>query len=308
LAGIAKAKNVHLLTVEEKTPTPFDFVSTATEHGWVQLRPFEWNVAHRELSRIHRLDSGQVIRMRLQEVNQGAGGLVVVKVETVRSLIPAEVDKIRRVVRRMLRLNEDLSDFYRLSTQLNGWKLRLRPGAGRLLRCPTLFEDMVYTLCTTNIAWSGTIRMVDRLVAHLGESFGGNDKERAFPTAEAIAAAGPEFLKQKIGLGYRSDYVWGLAERVVEGRLDLQRLEDPQLPTDTLQQAFLQVKGVGPYAAATLLMLLGRYEHLAIDTEIRAFVSKKYFNGQPVTDTQIRDIYAPWGRWQYLAYWFDSLA
>jgi 3-methyladenine DNA glycosylase/8-oxoguanine DNA glycosylase len=69
-----------------------------------------------------------------------------------------------------------------------------------------------------------------------------------------------------------------------------------------------QIKGIGPYAAATLLMILGRYEHLAIDTELRAHVSTKYFQGQPVTEAQMREIYAPWGKWQYLAYWFDEPA
>ena len=67
-----------------------------------------------------------------------------------------------------------------------------------------------------------------------------------------------------------------------------------------------QIKGVGPYAAATILMILGRYEHLAIDSEMRAFVSKKYYPDQPITEAQIRAIYAPWGKWQYLAYWFDA--
>jgi 3-methyladenine DNA glycosylase/8-oxoguanine DNA glycosylase len=127
----------------------------------------------------------------------------------------------------------------------------------------------------------------------------------AFPSAAAIAAAGPDFLKQEVGLGYRSRYIWELAVAVAEGRLDLARLEDPTLPTSELLRALLQIKGVGGYAAATILMILGRYEYLAIDSEMRAFVSRKYFDGQPPTDAQIRAIYAPWGRWQYLAYWFD---
>jgi hypothetical protein len=40
---------------------------------------------------------------------------------------------------------------------------------------------------------------------------------------------------------------------------------------------------------------------------MRAFVSRKYFEGHPPTDAQIRAIYEPWGRWQYLAYWFDLI-
>jgi 3-methyladenine DNA glycosylase/8-oxoguanine DNA glycosylase len=291
-------------TLEERTPTPFDFKTTATEHGWVQLRPFEWQATAAELSRTHRLANGRVVRLRLQ----GDDSVVRAEVEAAAALTPAEETEIRQAVRRMLRLDEDLNDFYHLAKRMNGWQLRLRPGGGRLLRCPTLFEDIVYTLCTTNIAWSGTIRMVDRLTAHLGEPFPKMPEWRAFPTPAAIAAAGAEFLRQETGLGYRSSYVWELAAAVVESRLDLARFEDPTLPTDTLQHELRQLKGIGPYAAATLLMILGRYDTLAIDTELRAHVSQKYLDGQSASEAQIRSIYTPWGSWQYLAYWFDSPA
>lgn len=295
-------------TLEETTPNPFDFESTATAHGWVMLRPFEWQADAAELSRIHRLAGGQVMRLRLRAGDHNPGSLVRINVETVEPLTPAEEAEIRRAVRRMLRLDEALTEFYHLAAQLDGWQLRLRPGGGRLLRCPTLFEDIVYTLCTTNISWSGTRRMVERLTAHLGESLPGQPELRAFPTPAALAAAGADFLRQHIGLGYRSSYVWELAVAVTEGRLDLDALADPTLPTEALQQALRQIKGVGPYAAATLLMILGRYDYLAIDTELRAHVSKKYFAGQPASEAQIRSIYAPWGAWQYLAYWFDTPA
>lgn len=291
-------------SLEERAPAPFDFETTARAHGWVALRPFDWHAPTGELSRIHRLESGRVIRLRMRD----GGPTVRLEVEADRPLSPAEEAEARRAVRRVLRLDEDLGEFYRLNARMDGWALRLRAGSGRLLRCPTLFEDIVYTLCTTNIAWSGTIRMVDRLVDRLGDPFPGREEWRAFPSPAAIAAAGPDFLKQETGLGYRSGYVWELAEAVAGGRLDLRAFEDPALPTETLRQELRQIKGVGAYAAATLLMILGRYEHLAIDSEMRAFVSKKYFQGQPATDDQIRAIYAPWGRWQYLAYWFDTPA
>lgn len=295
-------------TFEEETPNPFDFEATATQHGWVMLRPFEWQPETAELSRVHRLARGKVVRLRLRDGDQNPAFVVRVHVDSADPLTPADENEIRRAVRRMLRLDEDLSDFYHLAAQMNGWQLRLRPGGGRLLRCPTLFEDIVYTLCTTNITWSGTIRMVDRLTTHLGEPFPERPEWRAFPTPAAIASAGAEFLRQETGLGYRSSYVWELAAAVVEGRLDLARLEDPTLPTDALHDELRQLKGVGPYAAATLLMILGRYDTLAIDTELRAHACQKYFNGEPASEAQIRSIYAPWGAWQYLAYWFDAPA
>ena len=67
-----------------------------------------------------------------------------------------------------------------------GW----RAGAGRMLRSPTVFEDLVKTICTTNCTWSATVRMVTALVDELGvAAFGG----RTFPTPAAMAAAGDDF-------------------------------------------------------------------------------------------------------------------
>lgn len=292
--------------LEEVAPPPFDFEATALEHGWVALHPFLWRPEAAELSRVHRLESGQVVRVCMQGKGSDTQPVVGIRVEAAALLGPAEEAEIRRAVRRMLRLDEDLSELYGLMARLNGRSLRLKPGAGRLLRCPSLFEDMVCTICTTNITWSGTKRMVERLVARLGEPFPGLPELQAFPTPEAIMAAGPEFLKQEAGLGYRSGYVWELARDVAEKRLDLSSLENSDQPAEVLYRSLRRIKGIGEYAAATILMLLGRYERLAIDTEMKAFVARKYLAGQPGTDAEIRAIYAPWGKWQYLAYWFDS--
>ena len=84
-----------------------------------------------------------------------------------------------------------------------------------------------------HIAWSGTKRMVHLLTETLGQPAAGDDSRRAFPSAEVIAAAGPEFLRRETGLGYRSGYVWQLAHDVAEGRLNLARWEEPERPGST---------------------------------------------------------------------------
>ena len=44
-------------------------------------------------------------------------------------------------------------------------------GIGRLLRSPTVFEDLVKVICTTNVQWGGTKRMVRELVDAFGLPF-----------------------------------------------------------------------------------------------------------------------------------------
>jgi 3-methyladenine DNA glycosylase/8-oxoguanine DNA glycosylase len=106
-------------------------------------------------------------------------------------------------------------------------------------------------------------------------------------------------------MGYRGPYVSEIARQVVAGKLDLEGWLTSDLPTPDLKKELLAVKGVGNYAAATMLMLLGRYDELAVDTVFRDFVSKKYFGGDRPADAEMAAVYEKWGEWKYLAYWFD---
>jgi len=54
-----------------------------------------------------------------------------------------------------------------------------------MLRAPTVFEDVVKTICTTNTAWSGTRKMTSALVENLGVAAPGGG--HTFPTAQAMA-------------------------------------------------------------------------------------------------------------------------
>lgn len=71
-----------------------------------------------------------------------------------------------------------------------------------MLRTPTVFEAVVKTVCTTNRAWSATVRMVSALVENLGEPAVGSGA-RAFPSAEAMASAPDDFYRDVVRAGYR---------------------------------------------------------------------------------------------------------
>ena len=84
-----------------------------------------------------------------------------------------------------LRLDEDLSPLLRASPRPIPSSPGPRDGAGRMMRSPTVFEDVVKTICTTNCAWSATVRMVSALVEHLGEPASRRRRpRRAFPTPD----------------------------------------------------------------------------------------------------------------------------
>jgi 3-methyladenine DNA glycosylase/8-oxoguanine DNA glycosylase len=286
-------------------PAPFHFKYTAHSHGWVMLAPNRWDEGREALHRVERLVGGRVVDLEITGPGTPQEPTVQVLVRHQGALSPTECAEITTKVAHMLRVDEDLTEFYALCRERGEPWVYLTSGVGRLLRSPTLFEDVVKTICTTNVQWGGTLRMVEGLVHALGEPYPGEPTRRAFPTPQAMAEAPPGTFTETARLGYRGRYVHALAQHVASGELDLEALQADDLATAELKKRLLAIKGVGPYAAATLLMLLGRYDEIAVDTVFRKFVSEQYFDGAQPSDEEAKAVYEGWGRWRYLAYWFD---
>ncbi len=176
-------------------------------------------------------------------------------------------------------------------------------GAGRLLRSPTVFEDLVKMICTTNCSWALTDKMVTGLVQNLGrESHNGR---RAFPTPEAMALMPLRFYANEVRAGYRAPYLKELAERVASGSLNVEGWLTSPLSTAELIKEMKGVKGVGDYAAENVLKLLGRYDGLALDSWTRAKFFQVRSNGRKVSDKKIARYYSSFKEWRGLALWCD---
>lgn len=286
-------------------PAPFDFANTAYSHGWVVLAPNQWDKEHHVMRRLHRLGSGKIVLLEITGTGTVRKPGIHIAVQHTGKLGVKAQSEIIAAVSHMFRLNEDLTEFYRLCRKRGKHWAPITKGLGRLLRSPTVFEDVIKSICTTNIQWSGTKRMVEGLVQTLGEPFPGDEGLRAFPTSETLAAAPAKTFTETVRLGYRGPFIHELAQQSATGKVDFEVLGNPDLSTPELKKRLLALKGVGPYAAATLLMLLGRYDEVAVDTVYRDFVGKKYFNGKCPPDRKACTFYDDWGSWKYLAYWFD---
>ena len=204
-------------------------------------------------------------------------------------------------IRHMLGLDEDLSAFYLLAAAdpALAWVVA---GAGRMMRSPTVFEDLVKTICTTNCAWSATVCMASALVRELGMPAAGVPERRAFPAPAAVANAGEAFFRDVARAGYRGPYLRTLAQDVASGRLELEALSDPGLPDQEVADRLLKIAGVGPYAMAHMMMLLGRYKRLILDSWTRP--KYRRMSGRPrITDKGIERAFRHYGQFAGLAFW-----
>jgi 3-methyladenine DNA glycosylase/8-oxoguanine DNA glycosylase len=291
------------LTLRGAGGEPVDLQRTVVSHGLNELPPMRLHPDESGFDVVLAMPRGRPLRVRVRPAGKTRARISARPRPTSAAQEQAIVDGVRH----LLRLDQDLSGLYELLAEDKdlSWAVT---GAGRLMRGQTVFEDVVKTICTTNCTWSATVRMVGALVRELGEPARGepaDTEHRAFPAPAAMAAADDAFYTDVVRAGYRGPYLRTLATAVAEGALDLEALADvttDDLSDDELEKRLLAIAGIGPYAAAHVMMLLGRHSRLVLDSWTRP----KYASlngGRKATDKAIARRFRRYGPWAGLAFW-----
>lgn len=283
---------------------PVHLARTLNSHGFANIPPMQPAKDHHSVELTLGIPRHRPRTVRIHAGCDGHGAMTVlgssISVSTANHLLGA--------VRRMLRMDADLSPFYALaSTDPDlSW---VCTGAGRMLNSPTVFEDVVKTVCTTNCTWSATVRMVTAIVEHLGERAPGAPAAgafgRTFPSPDVVAAAGEDFFREVARAGYRGAYLVRLARSVAEGKLNLERYataSPEELPDDQLEKELLALPGVGPYATSCIMMTLGRNHRLILDSWSRPTYAK-LVGMKVVKDADIERRFRRYGSYAGLAFW-----
>jgi len=281
-------------------PPAFNFKRTAMSHGWRHLLPFEIDESDWSIARVLDPHGNDPVTIHVTSLDDALH----VNIPR-RKFGKRDAELIVRDVRHMFRLDDEMNVFYAAVADEPDFNWIVREGAGRLLRSPTVYEDLVKTICTTNCSWALTTKMVEGFVKHLGRATTQGDDRRAFPTPEAMAAVPESFYRDTIRAGYRANYFKELADRVASGELDVESWMTSPLSTDELKREMKRVKGVGEYAADNLLKLLGRYDCLALDSWVRATFARLHNKGRTADDRKIARHYARFKEWRGLALWCD---
>jgi N-glycosylase/DNA lyase len=283
---------------------PVGFRSVLISHGLARLAPNEISDDARTLSTAIPVAGSGVRSLRITEDRPGRLAIAVAG----RPLGAKAQASVLATVRMMFALDDDLSAFYAAVACDPGLAFATR-GVGRMLRAPTAFEEVVRTVCTTNCAWGGTIRMLEALVTQLGEAAPGvtakSWRGRAFPTPEALASAGDPFFRDVARAGYRGAYLRKLGELVAGGSVDLEALRSAtraELSDQELENRLRELPGVGPYAAAHVMLLFGRRSLLVLDSWTRPTYAR-LVGKKSVADRTIVRRFKSYGDEAGLAFW-----
>lgn len=290
--GAPQALQCQLMRIACK---PFDFEHLVLSHGWAFLAPFEWDEEKRVLRRRFLVEGHSV---DVEFSYRLCGGQAEVCCDNGSRLSPGARTALRAAARRMFWLDFDFSDLWgmcRGDAEL-GYVSRRR--CGGMLRSPTVFEDIIKTVCTTNCDWRNTKRMCEGLCSLQGG---------AFPDPTTVLQVSTEALRSQTSMGYRVRTVRTVASQLVEGKMPIDewaRARDFQ----RIRACLRQIWGIGDYCVNHILVLLGDFSQIPVDSEVLHYLRQSHFKGAPVDENAAVQPYREFGQYQYIAYKFGRIA
>lgn len=288
-------------------PVHRDFVlrRDACSYGYFLLAPNHWDPRREVFSRVVSLSEGPALVEVAQPGNRGTP----LAIKTSRALSAKEKSDLKAQLTRMLRLDESheiVRAFHSLDPRFK------KIGRARLFRSPTLFEDVIKTVTSCNVTWPSTVQMNRRLCEVLGDPVESTGTTRhSFPSAAKIARTRTATLRARCRVGYRDQRIIELARLFTtppnRGGIDQAWMQDPTTPDDAIHEVLLELPGIGPYAAANIMQLLGRYARLPLDTEsVRHGKTVLGMKGSPAKIMKlIHRHFAPFGPHAFRSYWFE---
>jgi DNA-3-methyladenine glycosylase II len=162
------------------------------------------------------------------------------------------------------------------------------PGLGnrRAGRPEDRYGALIRAIVAQQVSTYSAQAIFDRLVAR----FGGRT-----PTPEEVLAEDPDELRTAVGLSRaKTIYLRSLAEHVVDGSLDLERLDARS--DDEVLAELTAVKGIGEWSAQVFLIFrLRRPDVLAVgDLVVRKAIRGRYTLDELPSPTVMEAIAEPW--------------
>lgn len=286
---------------------PFSLKATALSHGWHECAPMSWCEGGKCFQVIER-ERDKAFRVSVVEARRSRKSVSLRMTIEGSDLDDVLVRRFRDRMRVTLGLDRDMSAFHAMCKDHPTLHLLPRIGAGRSLRSVSMSENIIKSLCGTNVTWTQAVKMINRL-GQLGPAVRHFVSLNAWPTPREILRAGERYLKEVCRVGYRAESILAFCEEVCSGAVDPEELTELArsngTSSDDLVARLRSIRGIGPSSAHYLLSFLGRHDRLSIDSATVAHVARTHMNGRTPTHKQIEKIYEPYGQWKHLVWWYE---
>ena len=160
-------------------------------------------------------------------------------------------------------------------------KTSIEYGKGIRILNQDLFETIISFIISANNNIPRIKGIIERLSKKYGDEIIWNGKEYyAFPTAKSLKDVSVKEYRD-LGLGFRDVRLYETVKRILEGKVDLEELENNPNTTE-VREKLLTLSGVGPKVADCILLFsdLKRFEVFPIDVWVRRVMNDLYIKNE----------------------------
>ena len=170
-------------------------------------------------------------------------------------------------------------------------KTSIEYGKGIRILNQDLFETIISFIISANNNIPRIKGIIERLSKKYGDEIIWNGKEYyAFPTAKSLKDVSVKEYRD-LGLGFRDVRLYETVKRILEGKVDLEELENNPNTTE-VREKLLTLSGVGPKVADCILLFsdLKRFEVFPIDVWVRRVMNDLYIKNEDETKVNKKEI------------------
>ena len=232
-----------------KAVQPYDFSLTVHKPaGWSLLTPFEI-FENGTLWTAMRTHSGEMFGLKLRSVGTVEKPEIFCEVFSGEKLGAEERNQLSNTVTWMLRLKEDVREFYVLSESDPLVRMLVKDLYGmRRTERPDIFPRLILAVTLQMAPIKRSVQMMNLLIKNYGVKARFDGREVSYwPPPERIARAEIRELKERCRLGYRAENLKGIAEAIRKGFPTLHELEE--MPLEDAKAKLMELKGIGEYSA-----------------------------------------------------------
>ena len=224
--------------------TPAEYLTVLKSHGWFDLDPFR--LEKKTLS----------LRLAFKERNGEGEFKILIKDQDVFCEVVYEknTDAVL-IAEKCLSLDIDLSELYETVSIDDNYNWIIKGGFGRYLRSPTLYEDCVKIVATTNINWKNTKMIINNLIDNYGNII---NSTRIFPDPSILASVPEKELKAKTKCGYRASSFQDIAKNAINEPTFFLGDDWKGFQSKDFFDRLLKIRGMGPGSASYLCRIYGK--------------------------------------------------